>query len=172
MKGDSRLAVNSILMLRCMLGVEGFDGKTALGIVMADKLESHNGFRKQGLSFSKIWQTVQRHRAYADTDSHLVFIVYIFTHMQTNNYVYAPLVIGDGGDINPQRDLHDCRLNFNHSNLCPTRTTGFTCASEWIQSAQPHIPWEHVFTAALISKLQRHVPYMSSVAEKVICGFA
>lgn len=45
MKGDSLLAVNSILMLRYILGVEGFGGKTALGTVMADKLESHNGFK-------------------------------------------------------------------------------------------------------------------------------
>lgn len=42
MKGDSLLAVNSISMLRYIFRVEGF---SALGIVMADKLDIHNGFK-------------------------------------------------------------------------------------------------------------------------------
>lgn len=83
MKGNSLPAVNSILMLRYILGVEGFGGKTALGVVSSRAIMASNSRDGYNIQCEKM----HRHKEHIVIQSviHTVELMYIFDTQITNS---------------------------------------------------------------------------------------
>lgn len=139
MKGDSLLAVNSISMLRHILGVERFGRRTAFR-----NCKGKISLRAI-ITPEKDW-LIQFEKTYKHNEHliHTVYLMYIFTHMQTtpgsSNCRLKPTA-DKRGNINPPRDLHDYCLHFNHSGVYRFYT--YKCMNARLRGlAVPgNVPW-------------------------------